>query len=289
MAKAVEKKTSTSKTPAPAEKKAAPSAAAPKETKSWHTVGQAGFDRKHQQDKLAEARREKGVPRFYLKHTPGDRGEDGPKDNESRVVFLDSAGFWVFEHNLKIDGKWGNFCTCTKDFQPCEVCSQLGDKPVYTCYFSVIDTRRWPKKDGTISKPRRVLFPAKGSAIEVIEKLKAKHGDLRGLVVDVSRIGDRDPNCGRDFDVVLTKDGKVARIDPAKRFPEGDDAKPFDYMKVLAPPTPDELKGFGVTASVSVGSEDDMDEDVVPASKSGLKGRKVAEPDDDELDDLVGD
>ena len=257
------------------------------EAKSWHQTGEAGLKRKQVQDKLNEARREKGAPRFYLKHTAGDRGPDGPKDNEARVVFLDSVGFWVFEHNLKIENKWGNFATCTKDFQPCEICSQLSDKPVYTCYYTVIDTRRWAKKDGTISKPRRVLYPAKGAAIEIIEKLKAKHGDLRGLVVDIGRSGERDPNCGRDFDVVLTKEGKVARVDPAKRFPEKDESKPYDYMKILAPPTADELKAFGVSPQVTVGSDEDVDEDIMPDTK--VKKTKVEEVSDDEMDDLVGD
>lgn len=256
---------------------------APGATGGWYAKGDAGFDRKHQLDKFAALRREKGVPRFYLKHTPGNR-EDGQKDNEARIVFLDSVGFFVREHNIEIDGKYGNHVTCVSDFAPCEVCTQNGNKPIYTCYFTVIDTRKFVRKDGTVSARRRVLFPAKGSAIDVIENLKKRHGDLRGLVVDVKRVGDRDPNCGRDFEVVLTKDRKAGRVDPAKKFPEKDESKPYDYMKVLAPPTVEELNAMGIVASAVVGSDEDVTEEVSTSTAKKGNGKKTT---DDEMDGLL--
>lgn len=262
--------------PAPAEKKAAP-APAPAAT-SWFTRGNEGFERKHKIDEVARMRKEKGVPRFYLKHTPGQRSPEEGKDNEARLVFLDGAGFWVHEHNLKLEGKWGNFFTCTKDFQPCDICNQMNDKSIFTCYFTVIDTRKFVKKDGTISKFRKVLFPAKGAAIDVLEGIKKQHGDLRGLVIDVKRTSDRDPNCGRDFSVVL-KDGKVARLNPASKF-EGDLSVPYDYMKVLAPPTAEELQAAGVSATTVVGSEEDV---------GGTSQVQSTATSDDDMGSLLGD
>jgi hypothetical protein len=226
---------------------------------AWFTKGEAGFERKHQQDKFSAMRKEKGAPRFYLKDKPGDHEEGFGPSNAARIVFLDSAGFWIHEHNLKLDGKWGNFFTCVKDFAPCEICNQLNDKSIYTCYFTVIDTRKFPKKDSSISKFRKVLLPAKGAAIDVIENLRKTHGDLRGLVVDVKRLSDRDPNCGRDYNVVI-KDGAVYRIDPSKRF-EGDASVPYDYMKILAPPSNEELAITGVSVVPLVGSADDLDDE----------------------------
>lgn len=236
----------------PVEKKQAPAPAGP----SWFTKGEAGFERKQQQDRFSAMRKEKNAPRFYLKATPGTRPEGEGKDNEARIVFLDSAGFWIHEHNLRIDNKWGNFFTCTKDFAPCDICNQLNEKSTYTCYYTVIDTRKFVKKDGTVSKFRKVMFPAKGAAIDVIESLKKQHGDLRGLVVDVKRMNDRDPNCGRDFSVVL-KDGKVARVNPTTKF-EGELSAPFDYVKILAPPSAEELSLAGCSSTTVVGSEEDI-------------------------------
>ena len=277
MAKARETKKATPavETPKEVKKQAAPVATA---GASWFTKGDAGFDRKHAQDEFARMRKEKGAPRFYLKATPGNHPEGEGKDNEARLVFLDSAGFWVHEHNLKLEQKWGNFFTCTKDFKPCDICTQLNDKSIYTCYFTVIDTRKFTRKDGTISKNRKVMFPAKGAAIDIIESLKKKHGDLRGMVIDVKRTSDRDPNCGRDFDVVL-KDGRVARIDPLKKFPEGDLSVPYDYMTVLAPPTPKELEVAQVSVTRVVGSEEDIDEVTSVAAVA----------DEDDVSGLLGD
>lgn len=245
----------------------------------WFAKGDVGFARKHQQDQFSAMRREKGAPRFYLKPTPGVHDPGEGLDNEGRIVFLDSAGFWIHEHNLKLEGKWGNFFTCVKDFQPCEICNQLNDKSIYTCYFTVIDTRKFTRKDGSVSKYRKVLFPAKGGAIDVIESLKKQHGDLRGLVVDVKRMSERDPNCGRDFMVVL-KDGKVVRIDPSKKFAEPELSTPYDYMKVLAPPTPEEMAVTGVSVAAIIGSDDDIDEAVQAVAGS------VSE---NEMDSLLGD
>lgn len=257
---------------------AAPAQQAPSGA-GWFTRGGDGYSRKQKIDEVNRMRKEKGVPRFYLKPTPGSRPEGEGKDNEARLVFLDSTGFWIHEHNLKLEGKWGNFFTCTKDFQPCEICNQLNDKSIFTCYYTVIDTRKFVKKDGTVSKHRRVLLPAKGSAIDVIEELRKQHGDLRGLVVDVKRLSDRDPNCGRDFSVVF-KDGRVARIDPSKKF-EGDLSKPYDYMKVLAPPTAEELTSANVSVSTVVGSDDDVVDGEVAAAATATS--------DEDMSGLLGD
>jgi len=273
-AKAAEKKSATPvETPKEMMKKEVATAGA-----SWFSRGNAGFERKHQQDEFARMRKEKGAPRFYLKSTPGEHAEGEGKSNEARVVFLDDPGFWVHEHNLKIDGKWGNFFTCTKDFQPCDICAQMNDKSIYTCYFTVIDTRKFTRKDGTVSKNRKVLYPAKGAAIDVIENIKKKHGNLRGLIFDIKRTSDRDPNCGRDFDIVM-KDGRVARIDPLKKFPENDLSVPYDYMTVLAPPTSKELEIAGVATTRVVGSEEDTEPDT----------RVAAVPSDEDVSDLLGD
>lgn len=220
----------------------------------WFAKGGEGLKKKHQLDEIARMRKEKGVPRFFLKHTGNTNEETGAKDNEARIVFLDSEGFWVHEHNLKLDGRWGNMFTCVKELGPCPICEATGDKPTFTCYYTVIDTRKWPKKDGTISKSRKVLFPAKGTASDIIADLRKENdNNLRGLVVDVKRRSDKDPNCGREFKV-------AGRVDPSKKFTEPDMAKPYDYMKVLAPPTPKELEAAGVGAHVPVGSTADIGE-----------------------------
>jgi hypothetical protein len=250
------RKAATKKTTAPktTTKKEAPATGNGDSGQSWFLKGRAGMDKKHQLDKVAELRREKGFPRFYLKATPGASG----KDNKARIVFLDSEGFFLYEHNLKLDGRWGNYFTCTKEIAPCPICTGTGDKPIYTCYYTVVDTRSFTRKDGTVSERRRVMFPAKGVAQDIIDKIRTKNkGSLTGLVVDVERLGEKDPNCGRDFEVVTMKSGAAARINPLKKFGAEQGVK-VDYLKICQPPTESELIAAGVQGTVdSVGSEED--------------------------------
>ena len=205
---------------------------------TWFRVGEEGFKEKQKLDALAEARKEKYAPRFRLR----------PQES-AKIVFLDSDGFYIKEHNLKIGGRWGNYVTCTSDFKPCPVC-QSGDRPVYTAYYSIIDTRTIVTSDGKKLKNRKVLLPLKGSAINIIEDIKKKHGNLRGLVFEVKRYTAQDPNCGTVFD-------KIGRANLAKLK----DSEPFDYEKILAPPTEEELEAMGFETTV-VGSEENLDDEL---------------------------
>jgi len=200
----------------------------------WFKKGKDGFEEKKKLDAVAEKRKEKYAPRFWLK-----------PDEEAKIVFLDSEGFYIKEHNLKIGGKWGNFVTCTDDFAPCAVCKE-GYRPTYTAYYTVIDGRKYTTTDGKVVKNRKVLIPLKGSAINFIEDLKKKHKNLRGIAMKVKRYTSNDPNCGNYFEVL----GKV-------NLSKFEDNKPYDYEVILAPPTDEELEALGMDTTV-VGSEEDV-------------------------------
>lgn len=208
----------------------------------WFLQGEEGFQRKQSIDQVTKLRKEKGVFRFWLK-----------PDEEGTVVFLDSNPVYVYEHNIKVGKTWGNYFTCVNEIgnQFCPFCDR-GDKPVYTAYFSIIDTRQWTRADGSVSKNRKILWPAKGSTIKKVHDLIKKHGDLRGKAFTIKRWSPNDPNCGTDFDFV--KDVDLTKIE---------DTQPFDYQKILTPPTPEEYAAVGIHVSqpVVVGSEEDTKKD----------------------------
>lgn len=224
---------------------------------SWFKVGEEGYKEKQKLDALAEAKKEKFAPRFWLR----------PQET-AKIVFLDSDGFYIKEHNLNIGGRWGNYVTCTSDFKPCPVC-QSGDRPTYTAYYTIIDTRTIVTKDGKKSKNRKVLLPLKGSAINIVEDIKKKHGKLRGLVFEVKRYTAQDPNCGTVFD-------RLGRANLAKLK----DADPFDYEKILAPPTEEELEAMGFTTTV-VGSEEAFDDELEDLFTEGKEPEKELEEEDE--------
>jgi len=271
--KSMKKKTTAVKTPAPEQKKKkAPVADSETSSKSWFMEGEDGFEKKTQLDHLSAMRKERMVPRFYLKAKAETNPETGAKSNEARVVFLDSKPFFLKEHNLMLDGRWGNMFTCTADFGPCPICESLGDRPTFTGYLTIIDTRKWPKKTpdkktgATISEPRRMLFPAKGVAIDKIKELLEENKDIRGLVVDIKRMGDKDPNCGRDFSVK----GTLSEAKLRDKFPDPETIKKYEYKTVLSPPGVDELKAAGIRVQVVAGSDEDIAQDSSDDDVSGL-------------------
>lgn len=139
-----------------------------------------------------------------------------------------------------------------KDFAPpCPIC-EGGHRSTYTGYFTIIDTRAFViskgPREGETVKNRRILYPAKGSTIKILEELKKRYGSLVGRAFKVKRMSSEDPNCGRDFDMK----GKVslAKIKETK-----DANKPFDYKEVLKPLSEQELAayGFGSAAVLAEG------------------------------------
>jgi len=235
---------------------------------SWFKKGREGFEEKRKLDAIAEKRKEKYAPRFWLQ--PGE---------EAKIVFLDSDGFYIKEHNLKIGGKWGNYITCTDDFAPCSVCKE-GYRPTYTAYYSIIDGRKFTTSDGKVVKNRKVLLPLKGSAINFLEDVKKKHKKLRGLVARVKRYTANDPNCGNYFEIL----GKI----DLRKF---EDNKPFDYETVLAPPTDEELEALGIDTTI-VGSEEDVSEEIddifntVEEEEEGVEPESEEEEEGDDLEEL---
>jgi hypothetical protein len=213
--------------------------------KNWFKIGQEGLQEKLSMDSANQIRASKNAPRFWLRV-----GE------EAVIVFVDDTGFYAKTHQLNIAGSWNNFVTCTADFQPCPVCNS-GDRPSLIGYYTVIDTREIQFKDGTRAKNRRVLFPAKNVAINMIADLKKKYNSLIGLAVKVKRYGQKSPNCGDYFEVISDK-----RI--ALKSLGADADVVYNYEKILAPPTPEELDtlGFGNRALGEVTADVDNTDDI---------------------------
>jgi hypothetical protein len=208
------------------------------EEKSWFVKGQEGFDKKKQIDQVTQTRKEKGVPRFWLKGN----------GSKAKIVFLDGTNpIFIYEHNEQIGGRFGNYYTCSQEIRPCPICTdkeQGGShgNAVYTAYFTVIDTREYlDKRTNRTVRNTKVLYPAKGSTIKKIQDMIKRHGDLRGKMFEVTRFTVDDPNCGRDFDFI--KDADLSKLN---------DSTPYEYEKVLALPSEEELSVLGVNRGDSV-------------------------------------
>ena len=130
-----------------------------------------------------------------------------PEGEEARVTFVDGTispdgnidFFMYYEHNLMLNGKWGNTFVCTKDMEPCPIC-EAGDRSSFVGVFTVIDHREFKAKDGKIYKDSPRLFVAKKDTIKSLQMLGAKRGGLAGCTFDISRTGEKSASVGSMFD-----------------------------------------------------------------------------------------
>lgn len=190
--------------------------------------GKAAAEAFAKEEHKAEQASKNNVFRFWL-----------PKDKEGSITFLDgnlnTDGLldvpFYYEHNINMNGKWGNFFICTQDEEPCPIC-EGGTPPSYVCLMTVIDHSEYvSKKDGQVKKDNVKLLVCKRDSVKMLQKLAVKRGGLRGCRFDVSRTGDKSPSIGNVFDFTekLTEQQLVA----AYKGKEFDKSMPINYEKML--------------------------------------------------------
>lgn len=201
-------------------------------------------------DEKAAKAQEGYVNRFWM-----------PKDAETTVTFLDGDidedGMLdiptYLEHQLNLDGSWQNWFACTSETEPCPIC-EGDDNPTLVGVLTIIDHTEWEsKKDGSTHKDEKKLFVCKRQTIKQLQKIATKRDGLKGITFEVSRVGEKAASVGDMFDFVQKKSPGILK----KKYK---DITPFDYEKVLAYETADELRkrGFG---SLAVGSEAGVSDD----------------------------
>jgi hypothetical protein len=108
-----------------------------------------------------------------------------------------------FEHNLQLQGRWGNHFVCTEKTLPgkgykCPICAG-GDRPTLVALFTIIDHRQFEGKEGKVYKDSRKLFVANPGSFEQLNMLAQKVQGLAGTTWDVSRAGEKSPRTGNNF------------------------------------------------------------------------------------------
>lgn len=203
----------------------------------WFKTGTDAVEYAKQKAIALQQRKERNVPIFYLK-----------LDEEATVVFVDDKGFGIHQHKVKIGDRWISL-TCVKDFAPCPICA-TGNRSSYVIYYTVIDTRPYTDKEGKTTKFRKVLFPATGSTLQMrIADEKEAKKTLVGAVCRFKRYSAKESSSGT---LVENK----GRIDIASKF-GNEFTTPIDYVKVLAPPSEEELEALGFNVAI-VGSDSDI-------------------------------
>lgn len=227
--------------------------------------GSAGLRRMEEEQKKAEARKEANKVlgsepfRFFL--TPGETRE---------IIIVDEApDFFRNEHALKNPktNRFNLFTPCIDEEANCPACS-ASDKPAYyAMYLTVIDNTPYTNRDGDEIEWSKKMLVVKLSQQKKIARLYEKHGTLRGMVLEMTRDGDKDAAIGNDIEFVefieeeefddfvseyTDKDGKVHEILGGE---------PFDYESIYPDVTEKQLRAI-VGGQGSAGNRDDDDQEL---------------------------
>jgi hypothetical protein len=236
---------------------------------SWYNQGYSGLAK--EQERLEDLQ---GPQRLYI-----------PAEGQKEIVFVDDEPFCIYEHNPKIGSSFRNWMTCLQGAKDDVVCCKvLGPNSRYYCgYLTVVDCTRWQDKKGNWHQYELRLLQAKMRTLKKFERKRADKGTLVGSLFKVTREDDKSPTCGDDFD--FQKQGDLDKLfevcsyrgekltalwDEAEEKPEvmarikktfqieaSSDGKlprtvpQFNYLHVLKPKSPSELKLLLSSADVS--------------------------------------
>lgn len=240
--------------------------------KELKTVQKAQEARKEQMDK----------PFRFSLHKDGEEG---------RVTFLDgdldSDGILqkvcLYEHHVKLAGKWGNFFVCPGEFEPCPICEEGEYQKEFVAVFTVLDHRKFVGKDDKVYQHQRKLFVCKSGTLEQLQKIASKKGGLVGVTLELTRTGSKKARVGDLIMYEKTQDLKKV----AKKL-GAEEVLPLDYEELFPSYTAKELEDFGFILS-SVGSEmeveDDIDDDDDLFDDDSPSKSKKDEVEDDDLSD----
>ncbi len=270
--------------------------------KKWYQKGDEGWRTSEAEDALSKERRDNKVPfRFWQK-----------SGSSSKLLFLDTPNFFMYEHNLQLNGKWGNFFTCLKDLEGgCPICDNNDGYPSFVAMCTVINMTPYTDTKGVVHKNRKQLFVAKAKVKEILHRrIEQNNGDLRFAIIEIAR-GNGVNECSTGEDIVVL--GKVTDTKKLQKLvPDGLDAKtfftPVDYPAVFAPKTSEELcRILGYAPPMGSGNVDDEDllggNEKAPATggdsfddllSDGGKAEAKTEDDGDavmgaaSIDDLIG-
>lgn len=159
--------------------------------------GAEGMQRMEQEQIASEARREaqqtmSGMPfRFFVP----------PGETRDIVIVDDAPDFFRHEHNLKDGhGKWKIFTPCINEHANCPVCASSPEKSAYfAMYLTIIDLTPYINNDNIEVPWSKKLLVVKPSQQKKIMRLLEAQGSLRGMVLSMTRDGEKDAAIGNDI------------------------------------------------------------------------------------------
>lgn len=195
-------------------------------------------------------------------------------DKDTRIIFLtgqqDGEDIPIIEeHNLKLNGQWGNTFTCLKAIgEECPLCD-AGDRPSTVGFLLVIDRSEYTSKsNGKTYKDNLKVYPATFGTLKTLKKIAAKsERGLKGVEFEVGRSSSKAARCGDQFQREAQHDGAAIKSllggKGLKEALKTDSVKEF-WEKYLAPKSKADIVVLVSQKQTGTGE----------ASKSGLSGEE---------------
>lgn len=229
-------------------------------------------DEQVKQEAAKEARKAKGHEPFRFWTPVGE--------TRQIVIIDDAPDFFRYEHALKgAGGRFDNFLPCINEVANCPACSTT-DKPAYfAMYLSVIDLTPYTNKDGIEVPWSKKLLVVKSAQQKKITRLLDSHGSLRGMVLDMTRDGDKDAAIGNDiefnswmeeaeletyYDTYKDKDNNDVVIDCME---------PFDYEDIFPDLTEEQIAIMAGATEHGVGNRRQTDREIGRGGRAAPAGR----------------
>jgi hypothetical protein len=193
-----------------------------------------------------------------------------PSGETREIVVVDDApDFFRYEHNLQNQRtkKWDIFVACINDHSNCPVCKETERGNYYAMYLTVVDLTGYTNRDGDEVPWSKKLLVVKQQQQKKIMRLYERHGTLRGMVLQMTRDGDKDANIGNDIEFLEFMDEdelatyQSEYTDQNGKKHEVDGSVPFDYDAIFPTPTEQQLRAI-VGGKAEAGSREDDDREL---------------------------
>jgi len=209
------------------------------DNKSWYSTGYDELDREIEQ--IETRKSSSKFFRFWLK--PGE---------ECEITFLSNEPFICREHNLNINGRWGNFYTCLSSMNlKCPLCD-AGESSYLAGFFPIIDHRSFTDKNGVEYSNQVKIFVAKVTTLKKLKKQSERRKSIEKAKFLVNRLdGEKSLSVGDDFEFIEM----VENFD--ELYSGVETVIPFE--EILAPKSPEALKRLiAPDVSIAGGEMDDV-------------------------------
>jgi len=205
---------------------------------SWFEQSYEGLDREEEKTRVRKeqkAKLESGLRRLWL-----------PPKKNLEATFVSDPPFCFWEHQLKIDGNWRNWCTCVRGLEGyayCPIC-KLSDKikkfwRYYAGAYKIIDHNEWTDRSDVTHKDTPLLMIARKDSLAVFRNHANIRSGLVGCKYNVFRAGEKSASIGDDWNFL----DKTPIEDLIEKYGE-ELCTPPNFPEMLAPMSMEDLQAL---------------------------------------------